>query len=70
MRGEFIGVWSDTWREIWKVLSMHEQAPEDLFCELYRELVPALKIQPSVEALADIIGDPAQSQDAFKNIKP
>jgi hypothetical protein len=70
MRGEFIGVWSDTWREIWEVLSMHEQAPEDLFCELYRDLVPALKVQPSVEALAEIIGDPAQSRDAFKNIKP
>src|SRR5690348_6154825 len=38
MRGEFIGVWSETWREIWDVLASHEAAPGDLFCELYREL--------------------------------
>jgi hypothetical protein len=69
MRGEFIGVWSETWREIWEVLSMHEQAPDDLFCELYREMAAALKTPPSVEALAEIIDNPAQSIDAFKNIQ-
>ena len=34
MRGEFIGVWSDTWRELWIDLAEHEAAPDDLFCEL------------------------------------
>ena len=43
MRGEFIGVWSETWREIWLPLIDHEDVPEDIFCELYRELAPALK---------------------------
>ena len=46
MRGEFIGVWSETWREIWLPLIDHEGVPEDIFCELYRELAPALKDKP------------------------
>lgn len=66
MRGEFIGVWSETWREIWLPLIDHEGVPEDIFCELYRALAPALKSQPSVEALADIIDNPVQSREAFE----
>jgi hypothetical protein len=66
MRGEFIGVWSETWREIWLPLIDHEGVPEDIFCELYRALAPALKSKPSVEALADIIDNPVQSREAFE----
>ena len=66
MRGEFIGVWSETWREIWLPLIDHEGVPEDIFCELYRGLVPALKSKPSAEALADIIDNPMQSREAFE----
>jgi hypothetical protein len=67
MRGEFIAVWSETWREIWLPLTDHEGVPDDIFCELYRELAPALKERPSVEALADIIDNPVQSREAFEN---
>lgn len=66
MRGEFIGVWSETWREIWLPLIDHEDVPEDIFCELYRALAPALKSKPSVETLADIIDNPVQSREAFE----
>lgn len=66
MRGEFIGVWSEIWREIWLPLIDHEGIPNDIFCELYRELAPALKLRPSIEALADIIDDPRQSREAFE----
>lgn len=66
MRGEFIGVWSETWREIWLPLIDHETVPEDIFCELYRELAPALKARPSVEDLADIIDNPMQSRETFE----
>ena len=66
MRGECIGVWSETWREIWLPLIDHEGVPEDIFCELYRALAPALKSPPSVEALADIIDSPVQSREAFE----
>lgn len=65
MRGEFIGVWSETWREIWLPLIDHEDVREDIFCELYRALAPALKNQLSVEALADIIDNPVQGREAF-----
>ena len=66
MRGELIGVWSETWREIWLPLIDHQDAPEDIFCELYRELAKALKSPPSIEDLADIIGNPVQSREAFE----
>jgi hypothetical protein len=66
MRGECIGVWSETWREIWLPLVDHEEVPEDIFCELYRELAPALKARPSVEGLADIIDNPVQSRETFE----
>ena len=72
MRGEFVGVWPETWREIW--LPLIDQplgddgvgVPDDIFCELYRALAPALKKPPSVEALADIIDNPVQSREAFE----
>lgn len=75
MRGEFIGVWSETWREIWLPLieqplgDNDESVPEDIFCELYRELAKALKTPPSVEALADIIDNRQQSREAFERTR-
>jgi len=66
MRGEFIGVWSETWREIWAPLIDLENVPADIFCELYRELAHARKVQPSVEDLADIVDNPVQSREAFE----
>ncbi len=69
MRGEFIGVWSETWREIWAPLIDQDNIPDDIFCEFYRELAPALKTRPSVEDLADIIDDPAQSREAFEKTR-
>jgi hypothetical protein len=72
MHGEFIGVWSETWREIWRPLfdqplgADDAGLPEDIFCDLYRELAKALRSPPSVEVLADIIDDPVQSREAFE----
>ena len=72
MRGEFVGVWSEMWREIWLPLTdeplqdVEDGVPEDVFCELYRELAAALTTQPSIEALADVIDDPVQSREAFE----
>jgi hypothetical protein len=69
MRGEFIGVWSETWREIWLPVIDSENVPEDIFCELYREFAQALKVRPSVEDLADIIDNPAQAREAFERAR-
>jgi hypothetical protein len=68
MRGEFLGVWSETGREIWLPLIDHEGVPGDIFCELYRALSPALRSQPSIEALSDIIDNPAQSRQLFEKM--
>lgn len=67
MRGEFIGVWSETWRELWLPLVDDEGIPNDIFCELFRELESAFTTRLSVEALADIIDDQQQSRHAFEN---
>ena len=72
MRSDFVGVWSEFWREIWLPLideplrEGEDDVPEDIFCELYREVAKALKDQPSIEALADVIYDPVQSREAFE----
>jgi hypothetical protein len=68
MRGEFIGIWEEAWREIWVPLIEEEDVPKDIFCELYRALAPALKIVPSAQGLADIIDNPMQSREAFEKI--
>ena len=80
MRGEFIGIWSETWREIWLPLidqspgDDYGAAPDDVFCELYRTLAGdpkrpgALRETPSVENLADILDDPVQSREAFEGV--
>lgn len=70
MRGEIIGVWSETWREIWSKLAKPGVAPDDLFCELYRELTNAFDERPDVTALASIIDDTAQAKSAFRKTKP
>lgn len=69
MRGEFIGVWSETGRELWDKLASEVKAPDDLYCELYRELSSALKKKPSVEELAEIIDNSVQAREAFLNTK-
>jgi hypothetical protein len=72
MRGEFMGVWSETWRDIWLPLIDHDDVPEDIFCELYRELAGspkrpgALKVTPTLEVLADIIDNAVQGRSAFE----
>ena len=40
MRGECIGVWSETWREIRLPQIDHEGSPEDIFCKRFGD--PAL----------------------------
>lgn len=69
MRGEFIGVWAETSREIWEQLASEETAPDDIYCELYRELSSALKKKPTLEELANIIDNSVQAKEVFQNTK-
>lgn len=66
MRGDFVGVWSETWRWIWSELATHEAAPTDLFCELYRELDRALKPPSPGTALSLVVNDEILSKEAFE----
>lgn len=66
MRGEFLPVWSETWRDIWSKLAKHPDAPEDLFSELYRELPAAFAIPMTPEALADAVAVPARAKSKFR----
>lgn len=70
MNGEFSGVWSEMWRKVWKKLSDHRDAPDDLFCELYRELERSFvtRLDPATE-LANIIDDQEQARVAFRSTK-
>jgi hypothetical protein len=70
VRGEFIGVWPDMWRHVWRKLADHRYAPGDLFCELYRELNPAL-VEPldSATDLAAIVDDVDQARTAFSHTR-
>ncbi len=70
MKGEFSGVWSEMWRKVWKKLSDHHDAPDDLFCELYRELERSFvaRLDPATE-LANIIDDQEQARVAFRSTK-
>lgn len=72
MRGEFIGVWPEVWREIWKplidefFLETEEGAPEDLFCELFRELAKALRKPSGQTAIPLLLDDAIALRDVFE----
>ncbi|HEY8063728.1 MAG TPA: hypothetical protein VIF40_03255 [Methylosinus sp.] len=68
MRGEFLPVWAETWRDIWAKLAKHPDAPEDLFSELYRELVIACSAPVTPEVLADIVAVPARAKTKFRQV--
>jgi hypothetical protein len=66
MRGEFIGVWSEMSREIWLPLIDQENVPEDIFCELYREIATVLRDPHDADALALPTNDAIQLREAFE----
>jgi hypothetical protein len=65
MRGEFLDVWSESWREIWRPLIDQEEVPEDIFCELYDEFGPAARVASSEEAATLAIDDAVQLREVF-----
>ena len=65
MRGEFVGVWEETYREIWTPLLRQEGVPDDVFSQLYRELAAFLRDPTGDEALALPLNDAIQLREAF-----
>ncbi len=51
MRGEFIGIWSETSSEAVLPLTNHEGIGKGVFCELSRALAPTL---PGIFASRDV----------------
>lgn len=70
MKGELVGVWSEMWRHVWKKLSDHPAAPDDLFSELLVELNSALQapLDPAT-TLAELVASPEKAKTAFRQIK-
>ena len=72
MRGEFVGVWSETLRKIWQPLideplgENEEGVPEDIFCELYRDLAKALKKPMGDDAIVLLLEDGVTLREAFE----
>lgn len=73
MRGEFLGVWSETWREIWQPLMDQpfgeddESLRADIFCELYREFARAQVRPAEAEAVKLLVEDTIALKDVFED---
>ena len=72
MNGEFINVWTETKREIWDALAKVEDAPNDLYCELYRCISKTFTIADDSEIrvqyekkFAEIVGNVEAAKEAF-----
>lgn len=75
MSGQLIRVWSETWAEIWVKLQRASFAPEDLYIELIRQVIPVPRKPsppeiPPIEAFnqAGELVDP-QALQAFESYK-
>ena len=66
MRGEFIRVWSEILARDLVSANQPWGCPRRHLLRAVPRASPALKEKPSVEALADIIDNPAQSREAFE----
>jgi len=68
MQAGTLHVWGETYHEIWDKLAEHDNAPADLYVELYRELVPRLGTKPNESELATLTSDPALAEEAFRAV--
>lgn len=70
MQGGALQVWGETHHEIWDQLAEHDNAPADLYVELYRELVPRLGTTPNESELVTLTSDPVLAEEAFRAVSP
>jgi hypothetical protein len=68
MRGEFLGVWKETYREIWTPLLAHEGVPDDVYSQLYRELAASLPDPSGEYALRLVLSDAMLLREAFETV--
>ena len=70
MIGLLISVWGETWREIWLPLSEQESAPQDLFCELFREAMSSFKTEAKERKLVEAANNTEYAKLIFSSLKP
>lgn len=58
MSGRLADAWDYTWAEIWQPLTLVDDAPADLFMQIYPELANALKVKPDPQTYNDATNDP------------
>jgi len=68
MRGEFFGVWKETYREIWAPLLAEEGVPNDVYSQLYRELASSLAEPSGDGALRLVLSDSILLREAFETV--
>jgi hypothetical protein len=69
MSGSLRNHWSYTAQEIWESLASHEQAPQDLFSDLYNEVEDHLGVHTSQALFEEIRNDPVIARTKFLAIK-
>jgi hypothetical protein len=65
MSGSLRNHWSYTAQEIWDPLASHEQAPQDLFSDLYNEVEDHLGVRTSQALFGEIRNDPVIARAKF-----
>jgi len=61
--------WEFTWADIWEPLGSLQQAPFDLYVQLYRTCVDFFRRKPNNQELAEIVNNPEIALSAFQAIQ-
>ena len=61
--------WEFTWADIWEPLGSLQQAPLDLYIQLYRTCVDFFRRRPNNQELAEIVNNPEVALSAFQSIQ-
>jgi hypothetical protein len=69
MNGNLRERWEYTWSDIWEPLGSLQQAPRDLYVQLYRTSVDFLRRKPSNQELTEIVNNSEAAFLAFQYIQ-
>lgn len=69
MIGNIRDRWEFSWADIWEPLGNLQQAPLDLYIQLYRTSVDFFRHRPNNQELAEIVNSPEVALSAFQSIQ-
>lgn len=61
--------WEFTWADIWEPLGNLQQAPLDLYIQLYRTSIDYFRRRPNAQELAEIVNSPEFALSAFQTVQ-